>query len=82
MRIKKNHIIASLALCLVHSKLSIDVRTCFGYIPGKCEEDSAVSSKRGCWRSGSKNDVFGVGVVVASFGSVLRRTHWPPITVT
>lgn len=45
----------------------------------KCVEDSDVSSKRGCWRSESKNDVFGVGVVVASFGSVLRRTGRLPI---
>jgi hypothetical protein len=48
----------------------------------KCVEDSEVSSKRGCWRSESKNDVFGVGVAVASFSSALRRTHWLPINHT
>lgn len=41
MRIKQNHIVESLAQFLVHSKLSISVRTCFGYIPGKCEDCSA-----------------------------------------
>lgn len=33
----------------------------------KCVEDSDVSSQRGCWRSESKNDVFGVGVGSGKF---------------
>ena len=44
----------SLAQCLVHSKLSISVRTCFGYIPGKCEDCSRYASFQCDWRSKNK----------------------------
>lgn len=40
----------------------------------KCVEDSEASSRRGCRRSESTSDVFGVGV--ESFASALSRTHW------
>ena len=49
----------SLARCLVHSKLSISVRTCFGYIPGKCEDCSRYGSFQHDWRSKNKSDVLG-----------------------
>lgn len=57
MRIKQNHIVESLAQFLVHSKLSISVRTCFGYIPGKCEDCSRYGSFQHDWRSKNKSDV-------------------------
>ena len=47
----------SLAQCLVHSKLPISVRTCFGYIPGKCEDCSRYGSFQCDWRSKNKSDV-------------------------
>lgn len=59
MRIKQNHIVESLAQFLVHSKLSISVRTCFGYIPGKCEDCSRYGSFQHDWRSKNKSDVLG-----------------------
>lgn len=41
MKIMHDSIIEPLAWCLNHSKLTINTRTCFGYISGKCEDCSS-----------------------------------------
>lgn len=65
---------------IVKSQAMLELALVISLESVKCVEDSEASRRRGCRRSESTSDVFGVGV--ASFASALSGTHWLPIKFT